>query len=254
MKIFSTLVMLLFLNLGLSQDYSKELFVQNNDTLPYRMLLPKDYSPLKQYPMIVFLHGSGERGSDNEAQLVHGDWLFKTTDFKNNYPAIVIFPQCAKNKFWANRSASKSDHNGSYHFEGALAQNTILDQLESLIDQLENTLSVNKKKIYIGGLSMGGMGTFEMVARNPNKFAAAFPICGGTNVRFASLMKDTPFWIFHGEADTVVPVTYSKEIYGALKNLDAEVELTLYPEAGHDSWNNVFKESGLMPWVYKHSR
>ena len=100
---------------------------------------------------------------------------------------------------------------------------------------------------------MGGMGTFEMVARNPNKFAAAFPICGGTNVRFASLMKDTPFWIFHGEADTVVPVTYSKEIYEALKNLDAEVELTLYPEAGHDSWNNVFKESGLMPWVYKHS-
>ena len=75
--------MLLFLNLGLSQDYSKELFVQNNDTLPYRMLLPKDYSPLKQYPMIIFLHGSGERGRDNEAQLVHGDWLFKTTDFKN---------------------------------------------------------------------------------------------------------------------------------------------------------------------------
>ena len=105
MKIFTTLIMLLFLNLGLSQDYSKELFVQNNDTLPYRMLLPKDYSPLKQYPMIVFLHGSGERGSDNEAQLVHGDWLFKTTDFKNNYPAIVIFPQCAKNKFWANRFA-----------------------------------------------------------------------------------------------------------------------------------------------------
>ena len=106
----------------------------------------------------------------------------------------------------------------------------------------------------VGGLSMGGMGTFELVARNPDYFAAAFPICGGGNPHWSNLLKRTPFWIFHGEDDGVVSVDFSRKMYEALSKEKASVRLTIYPKVNHNSWDNSFAEPDLMHWLFSNKR
>ncbi|KAA3629876.1 MAG: phospholipase, partial [Bacteroidetes bacterium] len=109
-------------------------------------------------------------------------------------------------------------------------------------------------RVYIGGLSMGGMGTFEMVRRHPGVFAAAFPICGGAHPATAEAIKDVSWWIFHGAKDQVVLPKYSEEMYKSLKAAGADVKFTLYPDANHNSWDPAFAEKDLMEWLFSKSR
>ena len=122
--------------------------------------------------------------------------------------------------------------------------------VDLLMETLEKKYMMNPKRRYIGGLSMGGMGTFELVARNPDYFAAAFPICGGGNPVWSNLIKTTPLWIFHGEDDDVVLDNFSRKMYEALSKEKASVRLTIYPEVKHSSWDNAFDEADLMHWLF----
>jgi predicted peptidase len=236
--------------------YTRHVFVHNNDTLPYRLLLPINFDPHKRYPMILFLHGSGERGNDNEKQLVHGGDLFLTDSIRKKYPAIVVFPQCAANSSWGNLS---------FHFDSSLKKRIIefkedgeptkpMKLLLDLVRNLEDNYRLDKKRMYVGGLSMGGMGTYELVRRKPGTFAAAFAICGGASVATAGKMKKTAWWIFHGLKDPVVDPQFSKDIAEALKKEGADVKITLYPEDGHDSWDDAFKEPDLFSWMFSHKK
>ena len=238
-----------------SQEFKEELLVHQNDTLPYRILIPENYNSQSPFPLLLFLHGAGERGSDNKSQLVHGSFLFKSEDFRNNYPAIVVFPQCPEKSSWANVKRNYDMLNGKkFDFFKEISENKQLIMVEKLLDFIEKKYSIDPTRRYVGGLSMGGMGTFELVARNPDYFAAAFPICGGGNPDWSDLLKTTPFWIFHGEDDGVVSVDFSRKMYEALGKEKASVRLTIYPEVNHNSWDNAFAEPDLMHWLFSNKR
>ena len=252
----SILILLLIATTSVfSQEFKKELLVHQNDTLPYRILIPENYNSQSPFPLLLFLHGAGERGSDNKSQLVHGSFLFKSEDFRNNYPAIVVFPQCPEKSSWANVKRNYDMLNGKkFDFFKEISENKQLIMVEKLLDFIEKKYSIDPTRRYVGGLSMGGMGTFELVARNPDYFAAAFPICGGGNPDWSDLLKTTPFWIFHGEDDGVVSVDFSRKMYEALGKEKASVRLTIYPEVNHNSWDNAFAEPDLMHWLFSNKR
>lgn len=256
MKYFSlALITLLFISFsGLAQNlsaYEKHLFIQNSDTLPYRLLLPENYDAGKKYPLILFLHGSGERGNDNELQLVHGAKFFLKDDVRKKFPAIIVFPQCPLNSFWSNLNF-KADSAGKriFNFQSTAAPSLGMKLANELLLQVIKKYPVNKKKVYVGGLSMGGMGTFEIAARNPKLFAAAFPICGGGDPATAKNIRKIKWWVFHGAKDDVVPPSFSATMVNALRKAHANVKFSLYPNANHNSWDAAFAEPELLNWLF----
>ncbi len=242
---------------GFSQDFSlfeKKEFIQNGDTLPYRILLPLNYDANTKYPMILFLHGAGERGNDNEKQLVHGAKLFLEDSVRNKYPAIIVFPQCPQNSFWANidMRVDSITKKRMFLYKENGAPSKAMELLIGLYQDLTDKYATDAKRMYVGGLSMGGMGTFEITRRLPNNFAAAFAICGGANTATADQLKNTAWWVFHGMKDNVVNPQNSIDMAKALKEAGAEVKLTLYPEADHNSWDAAFKEPEFFSWLFGH--
>ena len=237
--------------------YQRQLFVAGKDTMPYRILLPVDYRPKMRYPLVIFLHGSGERGSDNQAQLVHGSRLFLADSNRSRYPAIVVFPQCSANSYWSNVVISQ-DSLGRYtglHFPLHKPPTSAMSTLMRLVKQLIRQYPVNTNQVYVGGLSMGGMGTFELVQRMPRVFAAAMPICGGQNpASISSKGKGLAWWIFHGAVDDVVPEELSRGMVDALKQAGHDVRYTVYPKVGHDSWTPAFAEPDLLAWLFSKVR
>lgn len=137
-----------------AQEYRYATYEEEGQSLPYRILLPENYSAKKNYPLLVFLHGSGERGNDNELQLVHGSSLFLGSEFRKNNPAIIVFPQCSKNAYWA--TTSRTDTGFSYVKKPK--NNPMLDLVEGMMDHIKDNYGVDKERIYVGGLSMGGYG------------------------------------------------------------------------------------------------
>ena len=257
-KLLAFIIVVTFYLPSFSQDlslYEKHLFISNGDTLPYRLLLPENYNAAKKYPLVFFMHGSGERGSDNELQLVHGGDLFLKADIRSSFPAIIVFPQCPKNIAWSNVTyGADKDGKRVFNFLTDGAPTKAMTLCIGLLADLQHHYLVQKKQIYAGGLSMGGMGTFELVRRMPKLFAAAIPICGGANPAIARQLKKTNWWIFHGAKDETVPPALSQQMYDALMKEKANVKFTLYPEAGHNSWDDVFKEKELMPWLFAQKR
>lgn len=258
-KILATLsFVLLSITWLKAQDFSlfeKYTFIQNADTLPYRILLPENFNPKKRYPLVLFLHGSGERGSDNEKQLTHGAKLFLDPANRKNYPAIVVFPQCTKNSYWSNvQMVADSTGKRDFYFVYGGQPSTSMRLLMQLVNNLQKQFRITKQQMYVMGLSMGGMGTFEIVHRMPDTFAAAMPICGGANTATAANMKFTRWWVFHGAKDNVVPPHLSEDMVKALKRSGAQVKYTLYPEANHNSWDSAFAEPELLQWMFKQKR
>lgn len=240
--------------IAMAQDlslYQKKLYISGTDTMPYRLLLPDNYDATKKYPVIFFLHGSGERGNNNEAQLTHGAKLFLKEEVRKNFPAIIVFPQCAANSYWSNVEI-KTDDRGkrTFEFQEEGEPTLAMKLVQELVGVIIKTYPVVKSQVYIGGLSMGGMGTFEIVRRNPKLFAAAFPICGGANPATAPKLKKVDWWIFHGAKDDVVPPYCSEKMVDALKYLKVSVKFTLYPNANHNSWDSAFAEPELLPWLF----
>ena len=253
-KFFVFLILVSMVTYLKAQDhslYKKEIFVVNNDTLPYRILLPLNYDASKKYPLILLLHGAGERGNDNESQLAHGAGLFLRDSVREKYPAIVVFPQCPANSFWSNMD-SKMDKSGKreFLFKAGGAPTIAMDLAQQLLKKIIKNYPVNKKQIYVGGLSMGGMGTFEIVRRKPKLFVAAFPICGGADPATAKKLTKVKWWVFHGAADEVVPPVYSQIMVDALKQVHADVKFSLYPGVNHNSWDNAFAEPTLLAWLF----
>jgi len=235
--------------------YEKKEFVYNGNTLPYRILYPENYDKNKKYPLLLFLHGAGERGKDNEKQLGWGAKLFITEENRKNFPAIILLPQCPEESFWAVTKIDRSTTPFKIEFDYSATPNWPLVAANELVKKLSNEEGVDKSRIYISGLSMGGMGTFESVYRYPDLYAAALPICGGGDVnRYDKRVAKVPFWVFHGAADAVVNVKLSQEMVEKLKSLKAEVKYSEYPGVNHDSWNNAFAEPEYLSWMLKHKK
>lgn len=235
--------------------YEKHWYINGTDSLPYRLLLPENYDASKKYPLIFFLHGAGERGKDNEKQLVHGAKMFLRDSVRKKFPAIIVFPQCAANSYWSNVQETTTEAGKRVFAFRSDGDATISMQLaQQLLHKLIAEYPVDKKRLYVGGLSMGGMGTFEIARREPGLFAAAFPICGGGSPLTASKLKKTKWWVFHGGKDNVVLPEYSEIMVKALKKAKASVQYTLYPNATHNSWDPAFAEPDLLPWLFRQKK
>jgi len=239
----------LFSYVAYSQNnlFEKKQFIYKTDTLHYRILYPENYDKTKKYPVVLFLHGSGERGNDNEMQLKHGSSLFTNMANRQKYPAIVIFPQCPKGDYWA----PVSDDDINFKFVNSKSPTEPMMLVMRLLKQLKKTESVDKKRIYVTGLSMGGMGTFDIICRYPKFFAAAQPICGGVNVERLQKVKKMPIRIFHGDADQLVPALYSRNAYIELKAIGSQkVQIVLFKGVGHNSWDHAFKMNDFLEWMF----
>ncbi len=236
--------MLAFGSIGFGQT---ELFAHQQftnaqgETLYYRQL-QSDYDANSKYPLVLFLHGSGERGSDNEAQLKWGVRSFTQPHNMAKYRPIVIAPQCPKGQSWADFSRGGQVH--------AASPTEPMRLLKELIDDLINNQSVDPNRIYITGLSMGGFGTFDAITRYPDLFAAAVPVCGGGDPATVNQFSHIPLWIFHGAHDTSVPASRSQDMLEALSDVGAKVGYTQYPEAGHFSWIAAYNDDLMMSWLF----
>ena len=253
-KITGILVLLIAAITVGAQDkslYQKMQFVLDGDTLPYRILYPQNYDANKKYPLLLFLHGSAERGKDNEKQLIWGASLFLDSVNRKRFPAIVVFPQCPSNSFWNAVTFTKFDDSLRFNFPTAKTPIKPMQMLIALTDDLTKSGNVDTSRIYVGGLSMGGFATYDILWRKPHFFAAAFPICGGGNPNQVNLYADKfPIWIFHGSIDPIVPVADSRLMYKTLKAAGADVKYTEYPGVKHDSYKKALAEPDLLPWLF----
>ena len=229
-------------------------FMSHGYTLPYQIMFPENYNDAKKYPLVIFLHGAGERGNDNQKQLTHSS-QFLTGNFYTDYPAIVIAPQCSTDSYWSNVVKHQIENKITMTFgttdEPTQAMNTLMD----LVEYWVSSGKVDVDRVYVGGLSMGGMGTLELLWRMPQTFAAAFPICGGSDMNKLPLYaKNTAVWLFHGDEDVVVSVSNSRNVNEKLKALGGDVKYTEYKGVNHNSWENALMEKNLAPWLFQHKK
>ena len=232
-----------------ADGYEKKLFVSDKgDSLQYRLLVPEHIESGKQYPLVIFLHGAGERGSDNEKQLTHGSQMFLNPVNRENYPAYVLFPQCPESGYWAYSSRPESFEGGKMPANPQLTP--VMRTLKQLIDSYISRNDIDKSRVYVMGLSIGGMATYDISCRYPETFAAAIAICGTVNPSRMAAAKSVKFRIFHGDADDVVPVEGSRGAYRALKAAGADVEYIEFPGCNHGSWNPAFCYPDFMQWLF----
>lgn len=223
--------------------YVKRVFnAQNGLSLNYVILYPENFNPEQKYPVLLFLHGSGERGNDNESQLIHGGELMRTSDELAN--VIVIVPQCPLYATWTFTG-------GAYPEESV--ENPVEAATKELIDSFIKLGFADSQRIYGTGLSMGGIGILDMAIRYPDYFAAIEPICGGVNPKRCSQYKGrTAFRFFHGSDDPAVNPDGSRLANKAFIEAGRESSLVEYPGVKHGSWNNAFAEPDFLSWLLKH--
>jgi predicted peptidase len=222
--------------------FDKLVFEREGRSLPYRLLKPVNPQALERFPLIIFLHGSGERGADNEAQIKHIKNLFLDPHTRGKYPTYVLAPQCPKNELWAEHNKD-----GSVKSQPTKPMRLVID----LIEQISKDYPIDPSRIYVTGVSMGGYGTWDLLARYPEKFAAGVPVCGGGDERTASKLKAIPIWAFHGAMDDVVPARQSRSMVLAIQKAGGKPGYTEYPDVKHDSWVQAYQEPHLLPWLFK---
>jgi predicted peptidase len=197
------------------------------------LLFTPEITSGKKYPLVIFLHGAGERGNDNKSQLKHGARVFTTAENQAKRPCFVIAPQCPKDQWWSGKN---------------------LEDVITIVEKFAKDPRVDTSRIYITGLSMGGFGTWSIIAQRPKLFAAAIPICGGGNPADAKTIKHIPIRAYHGDADKVVTPDKSQSMIDALKSFRAkDATLTLYPNVGHDSWTQTYVDPSVMAWLFEQS-
>lgn len=243
------------INLGgveAQEGFQKKMFhTSYQNSLLFNILYPQKFVAeevqLEKYPLILFLHGSGERGNDNEIQILHIKDLFLNSANYKKYPAFVIAPQCPKDKMWVDVKWNLDKHIITPNPSESM--HLTMD----LIDSLVKKYPIDKNRIYITGLSIGGFGTWDAIARYPDKFAAAIPICGAGDENTAKLIAGIPIWAFHGADDKAVKVERSRNMIIAIKREGGNPLYTEYEGVGHGSWIPAYKETELLKWLFKQS-
>ncbi len=234
------------------ESYLYGSFSHDGKTLPYRYLEPQNIRSNKKYPVVLFLHGAGERGIDNEAQLLHCSGQFLNPEIQEKYPAYVFFPQAPEGAFWSipDRLTELSQD----MFASVNEPSWQLQTIKAMVDSIIQLPHVDPKRVYIMGISMGAMATYELCWRYPHLFAAAVPICGGADINRLASAACIHWRIYHGDADKVVSVTFSRTAYKALKQAGAKIIYREFAGCTHNSWNPAFNDPDLFPWLFKQKR
>ncbi len=218
--------------------------------LPYRLFLPANYNPEADYPVVLLLHGSGERGTDNTAQLKNGVQKMFDSTSSPAYGAIVIVPQCPKDMRWVEADWTR----GNYDFDTTPISRPLSAVVE-LLSVLESTLPMDTDRIYVTGLSMGGFGTWDLLMRDPDRFAAGLPICGGADPDMADAIKQLPIRTFHGSNDPTVPVGGTRAMAEALQSVGA-ADFSYEEIAGgnHLIWDPIYARRDVIDWLFAQDR
>jgi len=196
----------------------------------YWLFLPKDYDAAsgKKWPLMLFLHGMGERGESLGMVKRHGPPMIVDRD--PSFPFILVSPQCPDGQMWNS------------------------DTLSWLLDDIEAEFAVDTSREYVTGLSMGGYGTWSLAASTPTRFAAVAPICGGGRPEWAAQLKQVPIWVYHGDADTAVLLKESQRMVDAIKAAEGDIQFTVYPGVGHDSWTETYRKPEFYEWLLSKKR
>ena len=224
--------------------FKKDVYINGNDSLPYRLLYPLNYNKKKQYPIVVFLAGDGERGSDNEKQLYAIPQALIDKAGRQKYSCFILAPQCPQKRLWVHfpnfpeslRATAVPTFPAKWTFE--------------LLDQLTKQLPIDLNRIYITGYSGGGEGTFDFLTRRPDFFAAAIPVCSVSDTAKANTIHSIPIWAFHGDKDEINDVKYSRLIIEALKKSGGQPKYIEFAGMGHNIVNEAYTETGLFDWLF----
>ncbi len=223
----------------------------NGMKLPYRLYVPEDYDPAQAYPVVLFLHGSGGRGNDNAAQLNNG--FVKMFSIVGNpiFDCIILVPQCPTGSAWVSVSSWKECNYSTDKIPESKPLAAALELLQTLPSQYH----VDTDRIYATGLSMGGYGTWDLLVRHGDLFAAALPICGGCDSSKAEQLKDIPIWTAHGLKDKTVPPDGTISMYQAIRAAGGEkIYITEYPDMTHNVWDIVYAKEEFYTWLLSHKR
>jgi len=241
--VFVTLFILIAIMPGIAQDkvdgFVARIYKNNRrEKMPYRLFIPPSYDKNKRYPLVIWLHGAGGAGDDNLLQIsgdqIPGTRLWTKPENQQRHPAFVLVPQSTGG--WASGSGTQLSDEERLVVE--------------ILNGLKTEFSIDPKRVYISGQSNGGFGTWDMISKHPELFAAAIPLCGGGNPALASNLVFMPIWAFHGEKDDVIPVAETRSMIAAIKRLGGVPRYTEYKGVDHDVWTPTFKEAGLVDWLF----
>lgn len=241
-------------NKGKPTLFSRE-YRSKGDTLRYRLLYPKDYDKedkKKKYPLVVFLHAEGENGSDNQSQLKYGSSLFLNPEMRHFYPAVVLFPQCPLGDQWA---AFSVDSAGKCIVPSDPEQTKISVVLSRMIEHYSKKSFIDADRIYLVGISAGGMGVLDLAARDPKAYAAVVSIGGAVDAVRMKPLKKLPVRLYHGASDAVVDVSYSRNAYYELKANGSKVaEIIEYSDKGHACWREAMSSNDFLKWIFSNKK
>lgn len=225
-------------------------FTSDGYTMKYRLYVPKNYDCGEKYPLLVFLHGAGERGDDNEAQFKHGLQTMFNDIESPVYDSVIIAPQCPADSQWVLTPWNE----GNYAVEN-VPESRELETVCKIMDEVSDFCNIDPDRVYITGISMGGFGTWDMLMRHGSRFAAGMPICGGADESYARLLKRIPIRTFHGSDDGAVPVTGTRKMYAAIRREGGEqIEYTEFDGCGHNVWDMVYENGENIRWLFSNSR
>ncbi|OHB49277.1 MAG: hypothetical protein A2Y10_03300 [Planctomycetes bacterium GWF2_41_51] len=220
----------------------------NTVKMNYRFLKPITVDLNEKYPLVLFLHGSGERGTDNEKQLNLGVWKFACEDMQTRYPCFVIAPQCPQECKWVD-----VDWEADWHSMPENPSKYMKAVLE-LVDNMMTQYPIDKQRIYVTGVSMGGFGTWDLIQRRPKFFAAAVPLCGGGDMNCAPDLKDVPIWAFHNKGDDSVKSKRSRDMVEAIKRAGGHPIYTEYNVNNHNCWDAAYDDRDMYKWMFSQFR
>ena len=212
--------------------------------LHYQLMEPWKPKAGEKYPLVVFLHGSGERGSDNVSQMKNGVHAFCEKTMREKHPCYLLVPQCPQDQRWGG-SSRNPDH--LFAPEPTPPARMVLEMVDKM---LRENPQIDHNRVYIVGLSMGGFGTFDLLMRRPDLFAAGMPLCGGGDPKLADRIKNIPLWVFHGRLDEVVYPRFSREIVETLKKMGGKVTYTEYSTLNHNVWDVTFYNPETLEWLF----
>lgn len=227
------------------QRFAKLTYVTGGDTLRYRLLYPLDYDARKKYPLLLYLHGNGERGNDNQTPLLRVPAGLTSAIGLQRYPCFILVPQCPMKQVWVEFPNFPKSLRTS-------AEPTLAAQLTlSLVDELIHQLAIDTDRVYITGYSSGGEGAFDLLTRRPTLFTAAIPVCSVSDTSRATSIHTLPVWLFHGSADSVNRAEYSRLMVAALRQHGGSPIYTEYSGAGHNIVQQAYAEAGLFEWLFR---
>ena len=224
-------------------------FCERSDgDLPCRLLVPDARRHPPPWPLILFLHGAGERGADNKAQLLNAVHVLARPHIMDAFPCVVIAPQCPEEERWVDVDWDAPSHELPDQPSRPMAA------AMQILNAVMREVRIAPDQVYVAGISMGGFGTWDALMRYPQVFAAGIPVCGGADDSQAARIAGIPVWAFHGGLDDAVRPARSRSIIAALRAAGGHPKYTEYPNAGHDSWTPAFDEPMLLPWLLAQRR